>query len=91
MPFFLAVGLGTFALPLSRAEEPETWQTVLRGQLRQSHNCRLDRVIYVRELHLGQDTGLEGRVRCIEGSEYEFTRSRPHQKFEIRLCQPVVC
>lgn len=73
------------------AYEREPWHTVLRLQLRQSHNCQLDEVLYVRELPLGQDVGLEGRVRCLEGREYDFTRQRQHQKFDIRLCQPAVC
>ena len=75
------------------AEEPNSdpWVAILRLQLRQSHNCNLAEVLYVREVPLGRDVGLEGRVRCIEGRDYDFTRQRVHQKFDIRLCQPAVC
>ena len=60
-------------------------------QLRDLHRCTLERIVSVRELQVGSDLGMEGRVRCIDAREYDFTRSRPHQKFEIRLCQPSVC
>jgi hypothetical protein len=69
----------------------ETWMPVLRLQLARSHNCTLERVMFVRETPLAGDVGLDGRVRCIEGREYDFSRQRAHQAFEIRLCQPAVC
>ena len=31
------------------------------------------------------------RWRCADGREFDFSRPRPHQKFEIHLCQPAVC
>ena len=72
------------------AEDPP-WRMVLELQLRDLHRCTLERIVSVRELQVGSDLGMEGRVRCIDAREYDFTRSRPHQKFEIRLCQPSVC
>lgn len=76
---------------IAQQGERDPWLVVLRQQLRQSHNCTLAEVLFVRELPLGQDFGVEGRVSCLEGREYDFTRQRAHQKFDIRLCLPVVC
>ena len=79
------------ALPSFAADEPAEWQRVLRLQLQDNNSCRLEKVIFVREIQLGGEAGLEGRIRCIDGREYDFTRQRRHEKFDIRLCQPAVC
>ena len=44
-----------------------------------------------RTFELAGDTVIEGRVRCLDGREFDFTRPKPHLKFELRLCQPAVC
>ena len=69
----------------------EPWVTVLKMQLKESANCVVERILFARELKLGQDVGLEGRVHCVDNREYDFTRRKPHLKFELRLCQPTVC
>lgn len=69
----------------------EPWLGVLKAQLKDNSNCRLDRVLFAREVKLGADVGLEGRARCLDNREYDFSRQKPHQKFDIRLCQPTVC
>jgi hypothetical protein len=69
----------------------ETWRTTLKLQLEAEKNCRLQTYVSVRELPAGVVGGIEGRVRCVDGREYDFTRQKAHQKFDIRLCQPAVC
>jgi hypothetical protein len=64
---------------------------LLKMQLKESHGCVIDVIVYSREMKTGDDTGTEGRVRCIDRREYDFTRRKEHQRFEIRLCQPTVC
>jgi hypothetical protein len=64
---------------------------LLRGQLEQGYNCDLAQVLAIREIPIGEDVGLEGRVRCTDAREYDFSRTRAGQRFEIRLCQPTVC
>ena len=83
--------LGQIAMPLSAADAPTDWEPVLKLQLQDNNSCRLEKVLFVREMQLGGETGLEGRIRCIDGREYDFTRQRRHEKFDIRLCQPTVC
>lgn len=78
-------------LPVGAAEDSAVWASVLRLQLQDNNNCRMEKVLFARELQLGGETGLEGRIRCIDGREYDFTRQRRHEKFDIRLCQPTVC
>lgn len=90
----LAVALAALASIGVRAQQAETadqWQALLKLQLKQSYNCDLATVLYVRDVPVGNLTSMEGRVRCIDEREFEFSRMRSHEKFTIHLCQPAVC
>ena len=69
----------------------DSWQAVLRLQLEADQRCQLDHMISVRELPVAQLGALEGRLRCKDGREFDFSRVKPHLKFELRLCAPAVC
>ena len=74
------------------ADEPQgSWLTLLKIQLREGYNCSYAEMLYWRHVPSGADIGTEGRVRCIDRREYDFTRTREHERFTIRLCQPTVC
>ncbi len=86
-----AVAAGAFA---ARAEEPANdgaWRILLRQQLKAEKNCDLNEVLMYHELPLGDALALDGRTSCVDGREFNFSRKRPHQKFDIQLCQPAVC
>ncbi len=70
---------------------PPTWLPLLKLQLEEANGCVLSEVLTWRDMRVGNDIGTEGRVRCIDSREYDFTRQREHQKFTLRLCQPAVC
>lgn len=96
---FVAVPPGAVALlgssPAIAAEEAKPavpqWQEILALQLLETYRCDLDKVLFVRELKVGESTSSEGRARCLDGREYDFSRDRAHEKFTLRLCQPTVC
>ena len=69
----------------------ESWTPALRTVLSSEQRCDLAKVLWVREVPVGNTVGLEGRVSCHDGREFDFTRARPHMKFDVRLCLPVVC
>jgi len=83
----LVVGLASPAL----GAEDDAWQTVLRQVLASEKKCQMSEILWVREVPLAGYTGLEGRARCHDGREFDFTRPRPHMKFQVQLCQPTVC
>lgn len=85
----LALSVLAQAVPPASAEEP--WLAFLRHQIKSSHNCDIEHLVFSREVPVGNETTIEGRLRCRDGREYDFTRARPHQKFDVRLCQPTVC
>ena len=74
------------------ADEPQgSWLTLLKIQLKEGYNCTYAEMLNWRNVPAGADIGTEGRVRCIDRREYDFTRTREHERFTIRLCQPTVC
>ncbi len=86
--------------PLPAADETEsaaqeaatpTWQSVLTLQLKDEYNCILDKVLFDRDVDVGEHTSKEGRARCLDGREFDFSRPSTHESFEIHLCLPTVC
>lgn len=90
LPALLAMLLAVGAAPAAALAE-EQWLVLLRSQIKDSHNCAIQHIVFVREIPVGKETTIEGRLRCIDGREYDFSRPRAHQKYEIRLCQPTIC
>ena len=76
----------------SRGHGAESWRILLTHQLKEQQRCDLAEVLFVREVKVGGRVGLEGRARCTDTREYDFTRERDNQRFRLRLCEPVaVC
>jgi hypothetical protein len=75
----------------AEAELNAAQETLLRSQLEEHYKCELGEILFLRKFELGGDTKLEGRVRCTDQREVDFTQNNPHLKFELRLCQPTVC
>lgn len=67
------------------------WRMVLEQQLRAEKSCDLRELFYFNEFQLGDDNVIEGKVACIDGREFDFSRPREHQKFELKLCERTVC
>ena len=67
------------------------WRTILKDQLKTEKNCDLADVLTYSELKIGDEITVSGKISCIDGRQYDYNRPRPHQKFEIRLCEPSVC
>lgn len=86
-----AAAILAVASSIAVAADQPSWLPLLKMQLKESHGCMLDKVLYSRDLKVGADTGTEGRVSCIDRREYDFMRKKEHQRFELRLCQPTVC
>lgn len=78
------------ALVVPAAVAEESWLPGLRQVLAQK-KCDMGHILWTREVPVGTSVALEGRVRCADGREFDFTRPRPHMKFDVRLCQPAVC
>lgn len=92
-----AVAVLGAALPAANASEDGVapniapWRIVLRDQLKSEKACDLNEVIKFQEIPLGDGMALDGRISCVDGREFDFSRKQVHQKFSIELCQPSVC
>ncbi|MCB1527515.1 MAG: hypothetical protein KDJ45_07430 [Hyphomicrobiaceae bacterium] len=67
------------------------WQSILGLQLKTEFNCDFDKVLFDREVEVAGKMSLEGRARCLDGREFDFSRAAEHEKFDVRLCTPTVC
>jgi len=85
---FLVAGL--MASP-SAANDTPVWELSLRQQLASERGCLGPKVTSLRQFKLAGTEALEGRVRCADGREFDFTRPQPQSKFKILLCLPAVC
>lgn len=95
-PVAVAIGVAVVILLVllvgrPAATQEEAWQQALRQQLKAEQGCDLAFIVNQKEFKLGDDVKLEGRLRCADGREYDFTRERAHQKFTVKLCQPTYC
>jgi len=67
------------------------WRILIRDQLKSEKNCDLADVLTYSELKIGDEIGISGKISCVDGRQYDYSRPRPHQKFEFRLCEPSIC
>lgn len=67
------------------------WRTVLKDQVKAAKNCDLADVLTYSELKIGEEIAISGKLSCVDGRQYDYSRQRPHQNFEFRLCEPSVC
>lgn len=92
--FAMTLHIGAIAvmwtLGANVASSAESWEILLKYQL-EAVKCDLDTILSVREVPVGNIVGLEGRVRCIDRREFDFTRDSPNDRFRVRLCEPTVC
>ena len=72
-------------------EEGEPWALSLAAQLHAEKRCDVQATYFVRELPSAEGTLYSGRVRCIDGREFDFSQSKPHLKFDLKACEPAAC
>ncbi len=82
----LAPAANSAAVELSTSQ-----QTLLKSQLNENYHCELGEILFSREIEIGGEKQLEGRIRCVDQREIDFSQSSPNQRFQLRLCQPTVC
>jgi hypothetical protein len=69
----------------------EHWRAILKAQLKTEMTCDLNEVLAYQEVPLGDDRGVDGRISCFDGREFNFSRKSATQKFSIELCAAAVC
>lgn len=69
----------------------EEWRSALRQQLQSKYGCRLESFVFENQVPLGGEFKRDGRIRCADGREIDYTQSNVLLKFDLRLCMPTVC
>lgn len=89
----LWAGLGSFPATSQDGPPDEVvpWRILLTQQLKEEKSCDLLEVLMFDESAREGQTIIEGKISCRDGRQFDFARPRPHQKFEIKLCEPAVC
>jgi hypothetical protein len=69
----------------------EEWRKTLRQQLVDQYGCKLEQFVFERETPIDGRNVREGRIRCLDGREIDYSQSSILLRFELRLCSPTVC
>lgn len=90
-----AFAASVFSCSLSAVANPvelsQAQRTLLELQLKDAYKCTFSEMLFMRELEIGGKKSIEGRIRCADQREVDFTQASPNERFELRLCQPTVC
>lgn len=90
--FVLAgAGAGAVAMAQDDAGKGEPWALSLSAQLSSEKRCDVQVTYFVREMPSEGGTIYSGRVRCIDGREFDFSQAKPHLKFDLKACEPAAC
>ena len=84
------------AMPASSiAEENNSgapaWLSILSLQLSDEYHCNMEKVLFEHDVEVGGRVSKEGRAKCLDGREFDFSRDSEHEKFKLKLCMPTVC
>lgn len=83
-----AVGVRAEEAP---AADAQPWALSLKAQLVTEKRCDVQVTYFVREMPTEGGILYSGRVRCIDGREFDFSQSKPHLKFDLKACEPAAC
>lgn len=83
--------LASAAVTVEASADDEAWRSVLRQQLQSKYGCRLESFVFENQVPLGGEIARDGRVRCTDGREIDYSQPNVLQGFDLRLCMPTVC
>ena len=88
-----AMAWGTGAAMAQEQDEGagEPWALSLTAQLSAEKRCDVQVTYFVRELPTQEGIVYSGRVRCVDGREFDFSQAKPHLKFDLKACEPAAC
>lgn len=83
--FLLASGVG-----LAQTDNP-AWFDQLEEQIAAQEQCEIGFYTFVNEEKLGGRTIQEARVQCVDGRQFDASRTEPEVRFTISECATRVC
>jgi hypothetical protein len=88
--FSMMVALVTFDVCHAQGTDP-IWLDELKDQIYQDQSCDANYFLNVHQYELAGDKVYEAKVQCVDGRQFDATRTGESAKFVIKACQPVVC
>ncbi len=83
-----AIAIFFAAAPLSA--EP-AWHGRLEAQIQSEKECLVEYYTNVLEKDVNGTLTISGKLHCRDGRQFDFSRLRPQDKFDIKACEPQVC
>ena len=74
----------------SQGSDP-IWLDELKSQISQEYSCDANYFLNIHQYQLAGDNVYEAKVQCVDGRQFDATRTGETAEFVIRACQPVVC
>ena len=75
----------------AQAQTDPAWLDELKAQIFTDQNCNPNYYLNIAEYKLGDDLIQEAKVVCVDGRQFDATRTGEFSLFVIKACQPVVC
>ena len=73
------------------AQTDPAWLDELKTQIQVDQECNPNYFLNIAEYRLGDDLIQEAKVVCVDGRQFDATRTGEFSLFVIKACQPVVC
>lgn len=80
-----------FAAPAGAQTSDPAWLDQLEAQIATDEQCEVGFYIFVNQNELGGLKVQEARVQCVDGRQFDASRSEPATTFTIKECGTRVC
>ena len=67
------------------------WLVPLERQMEKEWGCDVNYFLNHQEYQLGNNKIYEAKVQCVDGRQFDASRTGERASFVIRACEPVVC
>ena len=88
---FCGLALALSAHPATAQQTDPAWLVPLEKQMMDEWSCDVNYFLNMNQFQLGNNTVYEAKVQCVDGRQFDATRTGDTAPFDIRACQPVVC
>ena len=88
---FVWIAIAMLALPVRAGASDPAWLQKIVDQLKIEQYCEVVFFVRMREHELGGRRVEEARAQCLDGRQFDATRTEPETDFTIRLCGVEVC
>jgi protein gp37 len=86
----LLIMIAASSVAAAQSADPN-WLDDLTDQIARAEQCEVAFFLNTHEYQLGGRWVFEARVQCVDGRQFDASRSGPEKQFSIRACEIAVC